>query len=226
LYICEVVWKQLLITLLKNLFTARLPAQSLGVFALINMAENKKSFVLYTDIIHVFSNLTDDEAGKLIKHLLAYVNDQNPITDNRIIQIAFEPIKLQLKRDLKHWESVINKRKDAGKLGGLAKASKGKQELANLAVTDTVNVTVTDTVNVNVNEINNIDTFFLDFENGSHIVEIARINNFTTYQVKNKLIEFRTVAELSYPNYGKFVSHFKNWIRKNPPTNNEPKFVC
>jgi len=113
------------------------------------MAENKKSFVLYTDIIHVFSNLTDDEAGKLIKHLLAYVNDENPQTDNRIIQIAFEPIKLQLKRDLKHWESVINKRKDAGKLGGLAKASKSKQTLANLAVNDTVNVTV------NVNDINN-----------------------------------------------------------------------
>jgi len=106
------------------------------------MAENKKSFVLYTDIIHVFANLTDDEAGKLVKHLLAYVNDQNPITDNRIIQIAFEPIKLQLKRDLKHWESVVDKRRDAGKLGGLAKASKGKQNVANLAVTDTVNVTV------------------------------------------------------------------------------------
>ncbi len=114
------------------------------------MAENKKSFVLYTDIIHVFANLTDDEAGKLVKHLLMYVNDLNPQTDNRIIQIAFEPIKLQLKRDLKHWESVIDKRKGAGKLGGLAKASKTKQSLANLAV----NVNVNDTVTVNVNNIN------------------------------------------------------------------------
>lgn len=179
------------------------------------MAENKKSFVLYTDIIHVFANLTDEESGKLIKHLLAYVNDLNPIPpDNRIIQIAFEPIKLQLKRDLKHWESVINKRKDAGKLGGLAKASKAKQDVANLAVNDNVNVTVNDTVNVN----DIINKWFKDLEN-SHALETICINNkFDINQIKNvKLPEFKKYAELDYPNYNKFVSHFKNWVIKNPP---------
>jgi len=183
------------------------------------MAENKKSFVLYTDIIHVFANLTYEESGKLIKHLLEYVNDKDPQTDDRIIQIAFEPIKLQLKRDLKHWESVVNKRKDAGKLGGLAKASKAKQDLANLSVNDNVNdnvnVNVNDTVNVNVNDINNINNWFSDFENGNQIIEIARINNLTTDFIKKKLLEFRNKAELEYPNYNKFVSHFKNWLNKN-----------
>ena len=78
---------------------------------------------------------------------------------------------------------------------------------------------------INTN-INNISVWFSDFENGNELVEIARINNFTVEQVKKQLIAFKTYAELHYPNYGKFVSHFKNWIRKNPPTNNEPKFVC
>lgn len=73
-------------------------------------------------------------------------------------------------------------------------------------------------INIDTN-INNIKVWFCDFENGNELVEIARINNFTVDQVKNKLIEFRTYAELEYPNYGKFVSHFKNWIRLNPPTN-------
>jgi hypothetical protein len=181
------------------------------------MAENKKSFVLYTDIIHVFANLTNEESGKLIKHLLEYVNDKDPQTDDRIIQIAFEPIKLQLKRDLKHWESVVNKRKDAGKLGGLAKASKGKQDLANLAVNDNVNVNVNDTVNVNVNVINNINEFFISLENSQFLEDIARNNNFDIFQVKLKLIDFRKFAELEYPNYSKFANHFKNWIIKNPP---------
>lgn len=186
----------------------------LGFLHLKNMAENKKSFVLYTDIIHVFSNLTDEESGKLIKHLLAYVNDLNPKTDDRLIQIAFEPIKLQLKRDLKHWESVIDKRRDAGKLGGLAKASKGKQDLANLAVNDNVNVTVNDTVNVN--DIINI--WFKDLENSSQLETICINNKFDINQVRNiKIPEFRKVSELEYPNYQKFVSHFKNWIVKNPP---------
>lgn len=146
------------------------------------MAENKKSFVLYTDIIHVFANLTNEESGKLIKHLLEYVNDKDPQTDDRIIQIAFEPIKLQLKRDLKHWESVVNKRKDAGKLGGLAKASKAKQDVANLAV----NVNVNDNVNVNVNDnVNNIEQRKLKFsESLKPFLELygkEMLNNFYAY---------------------------------------------
>lgn len=67
---------------------------------------------------------------------------------------------------------------------------------------------------------NNINSFFIEFENGSHILEIARINKFTIEAVKLKLIDFRKFAELEYPNYGKFVSHFKNWILKNPPKDN------
>ena len=65
--------------------------------------------------------------------------------------------------------------------------------------------------------INQITQFFIDFENGNEIVEISRINKFTVQQVKLKLLDFRNKAELEYQNYGKFVSHFKNWILKNPP---------
>ena len=64
-------------------------------------------------------------------------------------------------------------------------------------------------------EINNIDYFFNDFENGIEITEIARLNNLTTDFIKIKLLEFRNKAELEYPNYSKFVSHFKNWLNKN-----------
>lgn len=109
------------------------------------MAKDKKSFVLYSDLIHTVNKLSDEDSGKLLKHLLKYVNDEDPITDSPIVDIVFEPIKQQLKRDLKDWESKINGRKEAGRLGGLAKASNAKQELANLAVNDTV--TVNDTVN-------------------------------------------------------------------------------
>lgn len=106
--------------------------------------------------------MPDDKAGELFKHILKYVNDENPVTDDLIIQLTFEPIKQQLKRDLQSWESVRGVRSDNGRLGGLksgearrkqkeaneASASKSKQSEANEAVT--VNVTVNDTVNVNV----------------------------------------------------------------------------
>ena len=74
--------------------------------------------------------------------------------------------------------------------------------------------------------INTMNSFFESLESGLFLEDIARNNKLTIDQVKKKLIDFRNVAELEYPNYSKFVSHFKNWIKLNPPTNNEPKFVC
>lgn len=85
------------------------------------MAEGKKSFLLYADYIHTFEHLSDEEAGKLVKFLFQYVNDQNPVIEDRILKIAFEPIKRQLKRDLNDWESEREKRSDNAALGNLKK---------------------------------------------------------------------------------------------------------
>ena len=68
------------------------------------MAQDKKSFILYSDSQGLINQLPDDVAGRLLKHIYAYVNDENPITDELLLNIAFEPIKMQFKRDLKKWE--------------------------------------------------------------------------------------------------------------------------
>lgn len=83
------------------------------------MAEGKNSFLLYSDYINIFEKLSDEEAGLLAKHMFRYVNDKNPVTDNRLIEIVFEPIKQQLKRDLKEWRSKIESKSTNGKLGNL-----------------------------------------------------------------------------------------------------------
>jgi hypothetical protein len=95
------------------------------------MAKDKKSFLLYADQQSVFKQLPDEIAGQLIKHIFSYVNDENPITDNLIINIAFEPIKLQLKRDLQKYESIRERnsanarmRWDAVALSGIPKDTK------------------------------------------------------------------------------------------------------
>lgn len=80
------------------------------------MAENKKSFLLYCDIIHTIQQLTDEQAGNLFKHILQYVNDQNPSTDNVITNIAFEPIKQQLKRDLMKYDSIRKRNSENAKM--------------------------------------------------------------------------------------------------------------
>jgi len=83
--------------------------------------ENKKSFILYADLIKVVEKLPDEIAGKLFKIVLRYVNDLEVCVDDILLEIAFEPIKNQLKRDLKKWENLKVKRSNAGKLGGRPK---------------------------------------------------------------------------------------------------------
>lgn len=120
------------------------------------MAEGKKSFVLYCDIKHTVDHLTDDQAGKLFKHIIDYVNDKNPESSDIIITLAFEPIKQQLKRDLKKWVGYVEKQRDNGKKGGRPPLIKETQKTqafldkpkkaANVSVDVNVNDNVTDTV--------------------------------------------------------------------------------
>lgn len=121
------------------------------------MAENKKSFILYTDLIHSFEGMTDDEAGKLIKHLLRYVNDLNPEPIDRVTGLLFEPIKQQLKRDLEKWSNERKGRSDAGKKGmekRWADHNKQKQEITkdNNVIENITNITDNVSVSVNVSD--------------------------------------------------------------------------
>lgn len=122
--------------------------------------KGKKSFILYCDSIHTFNELTDEEAGKLIKHIFAYTNDQDPQTDDKLIKIAFEPIKQQLKRDLKDWESEKSQRSNAGKIGmekRWSEHNKAKQSITDdntviNTITPITNITDSVSVSVSVND--------------------------------------------------------------------------
>ncbi|KKQ95360.1 MAG: hypothetical protein UT21_C0006G0032 [Candidatus Woesebacteria bacterium GW2011_GWA1_39_11b] len=81
--------------------------------------KGKKSFVLYSDYINVIEKLPDDKAGVLFKTLLRYVNDLNPVVDDLIIELAFDPIKNQLKRDLIKWNEKSGNTSKSGHLGGI-----------------------------------------------------------------------------------------------------------
>lgn len=138
------------------------------------MAENKKSFILYVDQKTTVDMLSDEQAGRLLKHIYAYVNDEYPTLDSLELKLAFEPIKQQFKRDLKKWENTKEQKSVAGIMGNLkryhadlyeavqsnamqlseaqsiAETRRTSQSDTKLAVNvnDTVNVNVNDTVNV------------------------------------------------------------------------------
>jgi len=119
------------------------------------MAENKKSFVLYVDLIHTVLKMPNSKAGELFKHILKYVNDENPETKDLIIQLTFEPIKQQLKRDLKKYEDKKKQWSEAGKRSAeVRKVNKKERTLTTVESRSTdLTVSVNDSVNVNVNVI-------------------------------------------------------------------------
>jgi len=183
------------------------------------MATNKKSVLLYCDVIHTVEKLSDVNAGLLFKHYLRYINDLNPEAPNELLDIVFEPIKQQLKRDLKEWE----KTKEGYSKGGKASAekrSKLKQVEPSLSKS-TVNVTVTDTVTVNDNvnvSVNQLTQWFKDLPNSMDLEDIARMTLSSKELLLPRIEEFKKCCEVSYPTYAKFLFHFKRWLLKNPPT--------
>lgn len=92
------------------------------------MAEGKKSFLLYTDIIHTVKRLPKDKQAELFILILEYVNDLNPVVDDLILDIAFEPIKQSLKRNLVNWKNQCDVNSKNGKLGGRPKKTDNNQD--------------------------------------------------------------------------------------------------
>jgi hypothetical protein len=186
------------------------------------MAKDKRSFILYADLKLTIDRLPDQQAGMLFKTILDYVNDTNPEPGDLLVQIAFEPIRQQLKRDLKKWERYIKKQKDNGKLGGRPKTQdnpeKGLGYLANPTEpkkADSVTVTVNDSVNVI-----DINTFLLKENEIGKTIEFAAITlhrEYTAVRVAELWKAFLiTGAEKSYPTDKKRIDHFRRWLKTQP----------
>jgi hypothetical protein len=123
------------------------------------MAAGKKSFVLYTSYVHAINLLSDEQAGKLLKHIFNYVNDLDPVEDDVLVRVAFEPIKQQLKRDLIEWKSERKRRSNAGKKGMEKRWSKSITK-DNTTITDdnsVINPITKITVDVNENVYDNVN---------------------------------------------------------------------
>lgn len=208
--------------------------------------QGKKSFVLYTDQREVFEELTDEDAGKLIKHIFAYVNDENPETNDKLLKIAFLPIKTQLKRDLVVWDEKKQQRAEAGRKGGLAKASNAseilakpsnaKQSLANVAVNVNGNVNVNDNVNVNGNVINkesanalfSLDDIFIDFNKEKplkrpYFERMSAVHLTDTETIKSHFKKWAIIKEGEAMTIAKAENSFNLYLSNNLKNNKPPE---
>lgn len=175
------------------------------------MAENKKSFIAYSDWDGMFQALPDEVAGKLIKHIFAYVNDRNPKSEDFVINALFEQVKSTLKRDLVKWEQQRDQRVIAGKKSAAIRATKTNDRSTTVDETErkpTVSVSVSDNVNVK-ERVNTLTHSHLEVVNQTLENEIfleqsamALSTDIKTFRefVKTKLAEMAITGQSSkYP---------------------------
>lgn len=84
----------------------------------------KKSLILYADLIHVVKKLPLEAAGELFKIILSFANGEEAEITNPLVEIAFEPIKQQILRDKEKWDKVKSARSKAGSKSADSRSSK------------------------------------------------------------------------------------------------------
>jgi hypothetical protein len=88
------------------------------------MAEDKKGFILYADLIASFEYLSNEQRGEVIWWVLQYVNDKHPEPLEGSLMAVIATIRAQLKRDLEKYEKKTGKNSESGRIGNLKRWQK------------------------------------------------------------------------------------------------------
>jgi hypothetical protein len=162
------------------------------------MATGKKSFIAYADWKNTFDELENEDAGALIKHIFAYVNDEDPKSESVLIRAIFANIKSTLKRDLDKWDTQLLQRSEAGKrsaeLRALNKLNDRSTLVESRARNPTDSVSVSDSVNDKVININTA----LPFSFMKSILDLGANKDLVTDWIKVRKNKKATNSETAF----------------------------
>lgn len=195
------------------------------------MAEGKKSFLLYADLIELVMDLPIEKRGELFTIILQYVNDLEPEISDPLLKVAFIPIKQSLKRDLRKWENIVHRNRENGKKGG--RPSKNPKNPVGKLVTqkNPEKPKKTDNDNDNDNDINkesHNEIFRAIWKSDQWLESVCLMFKSSKKDTLSHLDKFRLecitkeefkVSEKDAKN------HFVNWVKKGNPIQSEKSIM-
>lgn len=133
----------------------------------INMQKREKnSFILYHDICEMFTELSDAQAGMLIKEIVAYSknttqpNQDKPNGLSGLLATIFIPFKSHIDRDFLRWQDRKCANQENGKRGG-----RPKSQITQNNPTKGVKVNVNVNVNESIKSANDFEVFWQKYPN-------------------------------------------------------------
>jgi hypothetical protein len=192
----------------------------------------RRSFLLHIDSLDVLDELSNEQAGMLLKAMRDYHNEEEMQLD-ALTKIVFSPFKNQFNRDSIKYQTTCERRANAGSMGGkqkVANASKPKQKVANLA--ESVNVSKNVSKNDSDSDSDNVN----DSKKIKDLPAIAEEYVFKLLTNKNDLFYLVTAKEIDYykstyqaVNIEQQFREIASWLNannKNRKTiNGMPKFI-
>ena len=121
--------------------------------------KKRKSFIVHIDSLSVLDELTDEQAGRLLRAIKSH-HDGSCYEMDSITKIVFSSFKAQFERDHENYVSTCKKRALAGSAGGkqkVANANKCKQNVANLADSDSDSDSDSEDTDTNVSSSTDVD---------------------------------------------------------------------
>lgn len=85
-------------------------------------SKSRKSFILYTDYANIIDSFDDADAGVLLKAILHYETGTGLPKMSEKVGVAFDFIRNQLDRDFESYMVALERKKAAGRKGGLIRA--------------------------------------------------------------------------------------------------------
>ena len=180
------------------------------------MAQEKKSFLLYVDLIHTIEKLNDEQTGRLFKHILRYVNDQNPEAQDQFTEVVFEPIKQSLKRDLVKYEGIRERNKENANKRWSAKTCDNMQPHATASKRIPKHTKNADSDNDSVINNNIIYREFLHLKLTVEEFDKLRVD-YSADQINSVLDNIENFK--SNKNYSSLYLTAKNWLKRDVQKN-------